>query len=147
MADLIAFNEAHADTVMPFFRQEHLERAQEKGDLSDKLYLAAVEQNRRLSREEGIDKALKTHSLDALIAPSTGPAWTIDKINGDRYLGSSSTLPAVSGYPNITVPMGFVHALPVGISFFASAYQEDVLLRLAFAFEQSAQARRPPVLD
>ena len=142
--DLIAFNLEHKAEVMPHFDQKHLERAQEKGSLTDKAYLQALRDCRRLTRDEGIDAVLKEHHLDALIAPSNGPAWTTDPINGDRYLGSSSSPAAVAGYPNITVPAGYIGGLPVGISFFSTAYQEATLLKFAYAFEQATQVRQAP---
>jgi len=100
--------------------------------------------NHRLMREEGIDKVLQEHKLDAIIAPTGGPAWLIDWVNGDNYGGASSTPAAVAGYPNITVPAGFIHGLPIGISFFSTAYQEPTLIKLAYAFEQATKVRKPP---
>ncbi|MBE2222560.1 MAG: amidase [Anaerolineae bacterium] len=144
LADIIAFNEAHADKVMPHFGQERMLAAQEKGSLQTAAYLEALADNHRLMRTEGIDKVLQTHNLDAIIAPTGGPAWLTDWINGDNYGGASSTPAAVAGYPNITVPAGFIHGLPVGISFFATAYQEPTLIKLAYAFEQATNVRRPP---
>lgn len=142
--ELIAFNKENSDTVMPHFDQKHLESAQAKGPLTDKAYLQALRDCRRLTRDEGIDAALKKHNLDALVAPSNGPAWTTDPINGDRYLGSSSSPAAVAGYPNITVPAGYIDGLPVGVSLFSTAYQEATLLKFAYAFEQATQVRQPP---
>ncbi len=144
LADLIAFNERHADDEMPYFGQEIFVAAQEKGPLTDKSYLDALKKNRRLTREEGIDAALRKDQLDVLVAPTGGPAWSIDLVNGDHFLGSSSSPAAVAGYPNVTVPAGFVHGLPVGISFFSTAYSEPTLIKLAFAFEQATQHRRAP---
>ena len=144
LAEAIAFNDTHKDKVMPYFGQEHFLKAQAKGPLSDTAYRDALALNQRLTRAEGIDAALKKHKLDALVAPSNGPAWTTDPINGDRYLGSSSSPAAVAGYPNITVPAGYVKGLPVGISFFGTAYEEPALLKLAYAFEQATRVRRPP---
>lgn len=142
--DVIAYNLKHERRMMPYFGQEHLLRAQAKGPLSEDAYLGALARSRRVAREEGIDAAIAAHNLDALVAPTNGPAWTTDLVNGDRVLGGSSSLAAVAGYPNITVPAGFVEELPVGISFFGTAYQEPTLLKLAFAFEQATKARRPP---
>ncbi len=139
LAEVIAFNQANAGRVMPFFGQEHMLKAQEKGTLSDEVYLKALETNHRLAREEGIDEVIKTHRLDAIMAPTGGPAWPIDWINGDHYGGSCSTIPAVAGYPHISVPAGYIHGLPVGLSFFAGAYQEPTLIRLAYAFEQATR--------
>lgn len=144
LEDVIAYNLEHKHRVMPHFGQEHLLKAQEKGSLEDDAYLEALARSRRVAREEGIDAALKAHDLDALVAPTNGPAWTTDLVNGDRALGGSSSLAAVAGYPNITVPAGFVEELPVGLSFFGTAYREPTLLKLAFAFEQATKARRPP---
>lgn len=144
MADIIAFNEAYAETVMPYFGQERMIAAQEKGSLQEAAYLEALATNHRLMRAEGIDKVLQTHKLDAIVAPTGGPAWLTDWVNGDHYGGASSTPAAVAGYPNITVPAGFIHGLPVGISFFSTAYQEPTLIKLAYAFEQATQVRQPP---
>lgn len=144
MADVIAFNEAHADQVMPYFGQERMLQAQAKGPLTEVAYLTALATSKRLAGAEGIDKALAAQQLDAIVAPTTGPAWLIDLVNGDHYGGSCTTPAAVAGYPHITVPAGFVFGLPVGISFFAGAWSEPTLLRLAYAFEQATQARRAP---
>jgi amidase len=144
MADVIAFNEAHVDQVMPYFGQERMLQAQAKGPLTEEAYLTALATSKRLAGAEGIDKALAAQQLDTIVAPTTGPAWPIDLVNGDHYGGSCTTPAAVAGYPHITVPAGFVFGLPVGISFFAGAWSEPALLRLAYAFEQATQARRAP---
>ncbi len=144
LEDVIAFNEKHSDVMLKYFDQKHLEKALEKGPLTDEAYLLALRDNRRLTRAEGIDAVLEKHKLDALVAPSNGPAWTTDPVNGDRYLGSSSSFAAVAGYPNLTVPAGYVDGLPVGISLFSTAYQEASLLKFAYAFEQATKVRRPP---
>ena len=144
LADLIAFNARHADREMPYFGQEIFEQAVEKGPLTEKPYRDALARNLRLSRREGIDAVLRRHRLDALIAPTGSPAFPIDLVNGDHFLGASSTPAAVAGYPAITVPAGYVYGLPVGITLFAGAWSEPVLLTLAFAFEQATQVRRPP---
>jgi amidase len=145
LAEVIAFNEAHRQEVMPYFGQEHLLEAQEKGDLTTPAYLEVLKTNRRLAREEGIDAALREHRLDAIVALSGGPAGLTDWANGDHWTGGGcSTMPAVAGYPHITVPAGAIWGLPIGLSFFAGAYQEGPLLRLAYAFEQGTQARRAP---
>ncbi len=144
MADVIAFNQANADRVMPYFGQERMTLAQEKGPLTEAAYLEALAINHRRSRQEGLDKALQTHRLDAIVAPTGGPAWLTDWVNGDHYGGGSSSPTAVAGYPAITVPAGFVHGLPVGITFMAGAFQEPTLLKLAYAFEQATQFRQPP---
>ena len=141
---LIAHNEAHAAEIMPYFGQELFISAQEKGPLTDEAYLNALAQNHRLSRDEGIDATLQQHNLDAIIAPTGGPAWVVDWINGDHFSGGCSSPAAVAGYPHITVPAGFIHDLPVGISFFAGAWQEPTLIKCAYAFEQGTNARRAP---
>jgi len=142
--EVIAFNQAHADRVMPYFGQENMIAAAEKGPLTDEVYLTAVAECRRLSRTEGLDAALDRQRLDALVAPTGGPAWLTDWVNGDHFGGGSSSLAAVSGYPTISVPAGYVFGLPVNISFVARPWQEGLLLRLAYAFEQATQIRRPP---
>ncbi len=144
LADLIAFNQANFETILPYFGQELFEAAQAKGELSDEAYREALANNHRLARDEGIDATLKAHQLDAIVAPTGGPAWLTDWVNGDNYGGASSSPAAVSGYPNITVPAGYVFGLPVGISFIGGAWQEPTLLRLAYAFEQATQVRQPP---
>lgn len=144
MEEIIKFNEENKARVMPFFGQERFLLAQKKGTLSDEAYVKALETNHRLARDEGIDAVLTAHNLDAVVAPTGGPAWFTDWVNGDHYGGGSSSPAAVAGYPNITVPAGFVAGLPVGISFFSGAYQEPKLIRLAYAFEQATRARKPP---
>ncbi|WP_373067858.1 amidase [Gemmatimonas sp.] len=142
--DVIAFNRANAGAEMPYFAQEQMERAQTMGSLDDAKYRDAVATCRRLSRDEGIDAIMAQHSLDAIVAPSNGPSWPTDLINGDRYSGGNSSVAAVAGYPSITVPMGFADALPLGVSFIGRAWSEGRLIGLAFAFEQATQARRAP---
>jgi len=144
LEELIAFNERNRDRVMPYFGQEIFLRAQEKGPLTGAEYMKALETNHRLARTEGIDATLSEHRLDAIVAPSGGPACVVDWIHGDHLRGGSASPAAVAGYPNLTVPAGTVFGLPVGISFFAGAFQEPILIRLAFAFEQATQVRRPP---
>ena len=144
LAELIAFNKKNADKEMPWFGQEIFELAQEKKDLTSEEYRMALKDMQRYTREEGIDAVMQTYRLDAIIAPTNGPAWTTDWVNGDHFSGSSSSPAAISGYPNITVPMGFVHGLPVGISIFGKAWSEPVLLRIAFAFEQATRHRKAP---
>ncbi len=144
LKDLIRFNEENADREMPYFGQEHFIQAQAKGPLSDRRYRDALARNHRLSRTEGIDRVMDEHRLDALLAPTGGPAWVTDLVNGDSYGGGSSGGAAVAGYPNVAVPAGFVHGLPVGISFFGRAWSEGKLIRLAYAFEQATHVRRPP---
>ncbi len=143
LAELIAFNEAHASEEMPFFGQELFVMAEEKGDLADPLYTAALRDSRDAARS-AIDSVMDQHRLDAIAAPSGSPAWTIDQVNGDHFRISSSTAAAVAGYPNITVPAGQIHGLPVGISFFGRAWSEPTLIGIAYAFEQATHARRAP---
>jgi amidase len=143
MRDIIAFNTANADTAMPFFGQEHMERAVEKGPLTDADYLDALETSKRIARN-AVDGALNEHRLDALVAPTNGPAWKTDHVNGDHFSVGSSSLAAVSGYASVTVPAGYVFDLPVGISFIGGAFSEQQLIQIAFAFEQATKARRAP---
>ena len=144
LADIVAFNERNRDRVMPHFAQEHMVNAMAKGDLHSQEYLDALANNRRYSREEGIDKALQEHKLDALVTPSGSPAWLTDFVRGD-FSGDSFTSPAaVAGYPHITVPAGFVSGLPCGISFVGTAWSEPELFAMAYAFEQATHARRAP---
>ncbi|WP_310571781.1 amidase [Gemmatimonas sp.] len=144
MDDVIAFNRANSSVEMPYFGQEQMERSQSMGSLDDAKYRDAVAACRRLSRDEGIDAIMAQHSLDAIIAPSNGPSWPTDLINGDRYSGGNSSVAAVAGYPSITVPMGFADALPLGVSFIGRAWSEGRLIGLAYAFEQATEARRAP---
>jgi len=144
LAAAIAFNREQRSREMPYFEQEIFEQAQQKGPLTEKKYLDALATCRRLARAEGIDAVVARHKLDAIAAPTTGPAWLIDWVNGDSDIGGCSTPAAVAGYPHITVPAGFVHGLPVGLSFFGPAWSEPALLKLAYAFEQATKARRPP---
>ncbi|RME65320.1 MAG: amidase, partial [Caldilineae bacterium] len=147
LEDLIRFNQDYADLEMPFFGQERFEQAVEKGPLTDPAYLEALALGRRLAREEGIDAVMDRYQLDALVAPTGAPAWPIDPKQGDRHVGGSSGPAAVAGYPLITVPAGFIEGLPVGITFMGRAWSEPILIRLAYAFEQITQARRPPKMD
>lgn len=144
LADVIAFNDQHAPQEMPWFGQELMLEAEKKGPLTEKAYVEALAKSRKAAREDGIDAVVAKHRLDAIIAPTAGPAWLIDWINGDHDTGSCSTPAAVAGYPHITVPGGFIHGLPVGLSFFGPAWSEAKLLKVAYAFEQSSKARRPP---
>jgi len=144
LKDLIEFNQRRQAEVMPYFGQELLTQAEAKGPLTNRDYADARERCLKLSRTEGIDAVIKAHRLDALVAPTQGPAWLIDLVNGDSGSGSCTTPPAVAGYPHVTVPSGFVYGLPVGLSFFGGAYTEKVLIRLAYAFEQATKARRHP---
>ena len=144
LKEIIEFNERHRAQELPFFGQDIFIKAEAKGPLTSKEYLAALEKDQRLSRAEGIDAVMQKNRLDALIAPTGGPSWTTDLINGDHFSGSSSTPPAVAGYPNINVPAGFIYGLPVGISFFGMPYSEPMLIKFAYAFEQATKFRRAP---
>ena len=141
---VIDFNEGHPDLEMPFFGQGIFHLAQAKGPLTEQEYLSALAKNHRLTRSEGIDAVVAKHRLDTIVAPSGGPAWVTDLVNGDHFSGSSSSPAAVSGYPNITVPAGSVHGLPIGLSFFGVAWSERRLLELAYVFEQATLARSKP---
>ncbi|HTO88419.1 MAG TPA: amidase [Thermoanaerobaculia bacterium] len=144
LSELIDFNQKNRDREMPYFAQEIFEKAQAKGPLTEKAYLDALAKDLRLSRKEGIDKTMDKHKLDALVAPTSGPPSLIDLVNGDYGFGGSSSLPAIAGYPHVTVPAGWVWGLPVGVSFFGRAWSEPTLIRIAFAFEQATRHRQPP---
>ena len=144
LADIIAFNDAHAATELQYFGQELLLKAEATTTLDDPVYLAALSENHRLSREEGIDAIMDKHQLDALVMPSTSPAWCIDLVNGDHGTDGSSPPAALAGYPAITVPAGYAFELPVGLTFIGRAYSEPTLIKLAYAFEQATKVRRPP---
>ncbi|NTV64174.1 MAG: amidase, partial [Oscillochloris sp.] len=143
LAELIAFNEAHAEEELCYFGQERFLAAQAKGGLDEPTYRQALGQSRDASRVL-IDELLGMHQLDAIVMPSASPAWPIDLINGDHFLGGSSDLAARAGYPLISMPAGDIHGLPVGINLMGRAFAEPTLIRLAYAFEQAAKARRPP---
>ncbi len=143
MADLVAFNNAHPEELA-LFGQQWFERAADH-PRDDDVYLAALADQRRLAGTEGIDAVLAKHSLDAIVAPTNGPTWIIDDVNGDvAWTGGTSTITAVSGYPAVTVPMGDVKGLPVGITFMGTAWTEGRLLRYAYAYEQATHHREPP---
>lgn len=144
LADVIAFNEKHREREMLYFGQEYLVDAQAKGGLDSREYLDALSNNLKYSRAEGIDKVLVEHRLDALVAPTGGLAWLTDFIKGDAESGSFTSQAAVSGYPHLTVPAGFVHGLPCGISFVGGAWSEAELIAMAYAYEQASMNRRPP---
>ncbi len=147
MADIIAFNESNAATMMPFFGQERMLAAQSKGPLSDPEYLEALAASKRIS-QNGIDNALAEHNLDALIAPTRGPAWMTDNVSGDQSSGiSSSSLAAISGYASITLPAGDILGLPIGISFVGAGFSDAKLIEYAYAFEQAGYVRKPPLVD
>jgi amidase len=135
-----------ADRELPWFGQDIFEKAQSTLGLADPEYVRSLPLVQDATREQGIDALLEADELDALIAPTGAPAWTIDLVNGDHFLGGSSSYPAVAGYPNITVPMGFVHGLPVGLSFFGAALSEPTLVEIAFGYEQRTDHRLPPQL-
>jgi len=145
LADVIAFNTKNAPRELRYFGQEIMQQAEKKGPLTEKKYLDELAKNRQLMGARGIDATVAKYSLDAIVAPTQGPAWLIDLVNGDPGGLSSFTSPAaVAGYPHVTVPMGFVRGLPVGLSFVGRAWSEPTLLKLAYAFEQTAPARRKP---
>ncbi|MEJ0086553.1 MAG: amidase [Pseudomonadota bacterium] len=143
LADLIAFNAAQP-RELALFGQENFERAQRMPGLDDAAYLKALADSKRLAGAEGIDKVLKTNRLDLLVAPTTGPDWRFDFVNGDNYTGSFSTLPAVAGYPHVTVPMGTIKGMPIGLSFIGTAFSESQLLDAAYVYEQRSKARPRP---
>jgi len=144
LEEIIEFNQRNKDRELVFFGQETMLAAQEKGPLTDKVYLDAIAKAKRLAGQEGIDAVMDEYRLDAIVAPTTGPACRVDFVYGDRGEGGSSSPAAVAGYPNITVPAGDVFGLPMGVSFFGRAWSEPALLRIAFAFEQLTRARRKP---
>jgi amidase len=147
LAELVEFNQKHSEVELRDFGQETFVQAQKKGPLTDAAYRKARATCQRLSRREGIDAVMTKHRLDALVAPTQGPAWLIDPVNGDSDAGGCSTPPAVAGYPHVTVPLGQVRGLPVGLSFFGRAWSDPRLLGLAYAFEQATKARRPPTFS
>ncbi len=146
LADLIKFNEENAAKEMPYFKQEIFELAAKKGNLQTRAYRLALQKSKSLSQAQGIDAVMNQNKLDAIVAPSNSPVWTTDLVNGDcgsSYV-SSSSLAAIAGYPNITVPAGFIKELPIGISFFGRAFSEPTLIKIAYAYEQATKARRMP---
>lgn len=147
VADVIAFNEHESAREMPYFGQENLIKAQDKGPLTDAAYRDARKRSFQAAGPGGIDAVLKANKLDAIVAPTVGPAWTTDLVNGDHFIGGESAqAPAIAGYPHITVPAGYLHGLPIGLSFIGGAWSEEKLIRLANAFEQATHARHPPSL-
>ena len=146
LADLIKFNEDNKDREMPYFGQDIFIKADAKPNLEDRAYRLALLQSKVMTQDQGIDAVVKKDNLDAIFAPSNSPTWMIDLVSGDcgsGYVGSSS-LAAVAGYPNITVPAGFISELPIGVSFFGRAFTEPTLIKIAYAFEQATKARRAP---
>jgi amidase len=144
LAALIEYNEANREREMPWFGQELFLQAQAKGPLTTPAYRTALAKNHRLARTEGIDALMTKHRLDAIVGPTGGTPWVTDLVNGDHFSGGSSSPAAVAGYPNVNVPAGFIHGLPVGISFFGRAWSEPTLIRIAYAFEQATRVRRAP---
>ena len=144
LKDIIDFNDRNREKEMPYFGQDLFLKAEGKGPLTEKAYIDALDKNHQLARTEGIDATMDKYHLDAIVAPTGGPAWITDLVNGDHVAGGSSNAAAVAGYPNINVTAGFISGLPVGISFFGRAWSEPSLIRLAFAFEQTTKARQAP---
>ena len=150
LKDLIEFNKQHRAIEMPYFEQEIFEMADSIGPLTDQVYTMARQQSYRLAATEGIDRTLKKYDLDVIVGPTFGPAFLIDLTLGDHIVPpwkSSQWLPsapAVSGYPHISVPAGYVSGIPVGISFFGGAFTEPTLIKIAYAFEQATQHRQSP---
>ena len=144
LKDIIEFNDRNRQKEMPYFGQDLFIKAEAKGPLTEKTYLDALAKNHQLARTEGIDAIMDKHQLDALVAPTGGPAWLTDLVNGDHVGGGSSNAAAVAGYPNINVTAGSIVGLPVGISFFGRAWNEPTLIKLAYAFEQTTKARQGP---
>ena len=144
LKQVIEFNDKNKDREMPYFGQDIFLKAEAKGPLSDTPYLDALHNDEEMARIKGIDALMDKHQLDAIVAPTAGPAWLTDLLNGDHVVGGSSNAAAVAGYPNINVPAGFIHGMPVGISFFGRAWSEPTLIKLAYSFEQATRARKPP---
>ncbi|MHB8448817.1 MAG: amidase [Rudaea sp.] len=144
LEELIQFDQSERAREMPWFHQGLFEQSEKRGALTDKTYRAALAKEKLLAGAQGIDAALKKYKLDALIAPTGGPAWVTDWVNGDHTAGGSSTPAAVAGYPDVTVPSGLVHGLPIGLSFFSTAWSEPKLIRYAYAFERATHERKPP---
>jgi amidase len=144
LKEVIEFNERERAKEMPYFGQDMFLKAEAKGDLTTREYLDALENNLRLARKEGIDATMDKFNLDALVAPTAPPAWVTDLVDGDNVSGGSSGMAAIAGYPDITIPAGFVFGLPVGISFFGRAWSEPTLIKIAYAFEQATKVRNKP---
>jgi amidase len=145
LKEIIDFNDRNRQKEMPYFGQDLFLKSEAKGPLTEKAYLDALGKNHQLARTEGIDALMDKHRLDAIVAPTGGPAWLTDLINGDHVAGGSSNAAAVAGYPNINVTAGYISGLPVGISFFGRAWSEPTLIRLAYAFEQATKTRQAPL--
>jgi amidase len=144
LKDIIDFNDRNRQKEMPYFGQDLFLKSQSKGPLTEKEYTDALTKNHQLARTEGIDATMDKNRLDAIIAPTGGPAWITDLVTGDHFSGGSSNAAAVAGYPNINVTAGYIFGLPVGISFFGRAWSEPTLIKLAYAFEQATKPRRTP---
>jgi amidase len=144
LKDIIEFNDANKDREMPYFGQELFVQAEGKGPLTSAAYIKALGRNRQATRDQGIDAVMAKHRLDALVAPTSGPPELTDLVNGDYGTAGASAIPAIAGYPHITVPAGFVFGLPVGVSFFGRAWAEMALIRIAYAYEQATRHRRVP---
>jgi amidase len=144
LKEIIEFNDKNASKEMPYFGQENFLKAEEKGPLTTQEYVDAMKKNHELAAKKGIDATMDKHKLDAIVAPTGGPAWLTDIVNGDSFGGGSSEFAAVAGYPNINVVAGFSYGLPVGISFFGRAWSEPVLIRLGYAYEQATMFRKAP---
>jgi amidase len=144
LKEVIAFNERYREKEMPYFGQDLFIKAEAKGPLTTKEYLDALATNHRLMRADGIDATMDKLKLDALVAPTGGPAWLTDLVDGDGNGGGSSPAAAIAGYPSISLPAGFIFGLPVGISFFGRAWSEPTLIKLAYSFEQATKIRKPP---
>jgi len=144
LTDLIGFNARNAERVMPIFGQDLLVKAQEHGPITSAKYRAALAKCRRLTRGGGIDATLKKHRVEAIAALTSPPAWLVDPVNGDLGRGGCTSLPAVAGYPHVTVPAGFAGGLPVGLSLFGRAHADARLLGIAHVFEGATRHRKPP---
>jgi amidase len=144
LLEVIEFNDRNREKEMPYFGQDMFLKAQAKGGLDTKEYLDALQNNLRMARQEGIDATMDKFKLDALVAPTGGPAWVTDLVNGDNAAGQTSSAAAVACYPSVSVPMGHVFGLPVGISFFGRAWSEPTLISLAYGFEQATKVRKAP---
>jgi amidase len=144
LQEIIEFNDHNRQKEMPYFGQDLFLKSQSKGPLTDKQYTEALAKNHQLARTEGIDATMDKYHLHAIVAPTGGPAWLTDLINGDHVAGGSSNAAAVAGYPNINVTAGYLWGLPVGISFFGRAWSEPTLIKLAYSFEQATKARQAP---
>ncbi len=144
LKDVIDFNDRNRQKEMPYFGQELFLKSQAKGPLTEKEYVDAIAKNIQLARTEGIDALMDKNQLDAIVAPTGGPAWMTDLVTGDHFTGGSSNAAAVAGYPNVNVTAGYIFGLPVGISFFGRAWSEPTLIKLAYSFEQATKVRKAP---